>query len=94
MAARAPLTVDDLWPRDLENRYRIYAIVGDDRTVIAAAPDAGGVGMALITLHEDQKTIGRRLADLGRIGVMDMCPGGVIGPKGEWIVQPYDRRPA
>lgn len=85
---------DDIYPRDAENRYRIYAVVGDDRKILATAPDSGGVGAALITIHEDQKSIGRRLADLGRIGVLDTMPGGNISPRGEWIVQPYDRSPA
>lgn len=89
-----PHDMDDVYPRDAEHRFRVYAIVGGDRDVIACARDAGGVGMALVTIHEDQKSIGRRLADLGRIGVLDVMPGGVSSPRGEWVVQPYDRSPA
>lgn len=87
-------SIEDLWPRTPEFRYRIYAIVGGDREILATSPTACGVGMALITIHEDQKAIGRRLADLGRIGVLDVLPGGKQSPRGEWVVQPYDRRPA
>lgn len=88
------IEIDDLYPQDAEHRYRIYGIVGNERTVLAAASTGGGVGAALITLHEDQREIGRRLCDLGRIGVLDTMPGGELSPKGEWVVMPYDRRPA
>lgn len=89
-----PYELDDIYPRDEEHRYRIYAVVGDHRTVLATADSAGGVGLALVQIHEDQKEIGRRLSDYGRIGVLDVLPGGEPHATGEWIVQPYDRRPA
>lgn len=85
---------DDLWPRDEVHRYRIYAVVGEERNVLAATDSAAGVGLALVTLHEDQREIGRRLCDHGRIGVLDVMPGGEPHPRGEWIVPPYDRSPA
>lgn len=88
------MSIDDLWPRDPEHRYRIYAVVGDERTVLAAASTPQGVGLALVTLHEDEVLIGRRLSDLGRIGVLDTMPGGQPGLDGDWIVLPYERRPA
>lgn len=90
------MTEDELYPRDLENRYRIYAIVGHARRILATTSTAGGVGEALVQLHEDQRSLEppRRLADLGRIGVLDVLPDGEPHPKGEWIVMPYDRRPA
>lgn len=87
-------TTEDVYPRDLENRYRIYAVVGASREILATAATASGVGLALITLHDDQRSLGRRLADHGRIGVMDVMPGGEPAAKGEWIVTPWDRRPA
>lgn len=85
---------DHLWPRDERHRYRIYAVVEGDRTVLATTDCAAGVGLALVTIHEDQKSIGRRLCDHGRIGVLDVMPDGRPHPRGEWIVQPYDRSPA
>jgi hypothetical protein len=75
---------DDLWPRDAAHRYRIYARRGRELEVLAAAPDAGGVGQAILTLHDDQKQAGRRLADLGVIGCLD-----VLTP--EWVVLPWER---
>jgi hypothetical protein len=86
------LSDDDLYPRDEEHRYRIYGVIGHQRSILAATPDAGGVGVALITIHEDQKSVGRTLADLGRIGVLDTMPNGRPSAKGEWVVLPYDRR--
>lgn len=74
----------DPYPRDPENRYRLYVRVGDRLEVIATAPDAGGLGCAIVTIHDDQRTVGRRLADLGRVGVLDAVAG-------EWIVLPWDR---
>lgn len=94
---RQPITttVDELWPRDAEHRFRIYAVVGDERTVLAATGTAGGIGEALVTLNEDQHAIGRRLVDLGRIAVLDVLPTDrKYRATGEWIVSPYDRRPA
>lgn len=82
---------DKLWPRDEEHRYRVYARKGDDLTVLFATPDAGGVGVGLITFHDDLKSVDRTLADEGRIGVFDTMPGGELSPKGEWIVKPWDR---
>lgn len=86
---------DELWPRVPEYRYRVYAVRSGGRTsraleemeVLAAAPDAGGLGQAILTLHEDEKAAGRKLSDRGRIGVLDV----LAGPKGEWIVLPWDR---
>lgn len=79
---------DALYPRDADHRYRIYARRGRELEILASAPDAGGVGQALITLHEDEKEAGRRLADRGTIGVLDVMAGG---PTGEWIVLPWER---
>ncbi len=85
------MTTDELWPRDAQNRYRVYAVVGDERTILCTASTAAGIGLAFVTLHEDQREIGRNLSDLGRIGVLDTMPGGEPHPTGEWIVLPYDR---
>lgn len=97
MAARLTFTIDhdDLWPRDAEHRYRIYAIRGagrsaTDREVLCATATPEGIGAALVQLHEDEKAAGRRLADRGRIGVLDVLGGE--GAAGDWIVLPWDRR--
>ena len=85
------IDIDSVWPRTEEYRFRLYAVVGDERDVLAAAADMEGIGCAIATLHDDQKLIGRRLDDLGRIGILDVMPGGNPAPAGEWIVTPYDR---
>lgn len=87
---------DELWPRDLEHRYRLVVVKGPQGypEVLAAAPDPGGLGLAIITLHEDAKADGRRLIDEGRVGVLDVMPGGERSSKGEWIVLPWDRAPS
>jgi len=79
------MTIDDLYPRDERERYRIYAVRGDEREILATAADAGGVGQALITMHEDCKEVDMRLADLGTIGVLDAV-------EGEWVVLPWGRK--
>lgn len=75
---------DSLWPRVPLFRYRIYARVGRELTVLAACPEPGGIGAALVQIHDDQKSIGRRLADLGTIGVLDVI-------EGDWVVLPWGR---
>lgn len=86
------MTTDDVYPRDAENRYRIYALLGlGDLVILATAPDAGGVGQAILTLHEDQRNAGGTLGDLGRLGVLDTMPEGKPSRSGEWIVCPFDR---
>lgn len=97
MAAAVTFEIEheDLWPRDAEHRYRIYAVRGagrsyEDREVLCATASPEGIGAALVQLHEDEKAAGRRLADRGRIGVLDVL-GGDDG-KGDWIVLPWDRR--
>lgn len=84
---------DALWPRDEEHRFRIYAVAGDNMKVLAATPTAEGIGTALFTLHEDAKQDGRRLADEGRIGVLDVLAADAhnVHPRGDWIVLPWDR---
>lgn len=81
------IDVDDLWPRDEEHRYRLYARVGRRLDVLAASDSTAGIGLAISTIHDDQKQAGRRLADLGQIGVMDV----LAGARGEWIVLPFNR---
>lgn len=85
------LDVDVLYPRDAAHRYRIYGRVGDRLDVLAATDSAGGIGEALVQIHADQKEVGRRLADLGTIGVLDVLPDGPGHPNGEWIVLPWER---
>lgn len=85
---------DELWPRIPEYRYRLVAVVGESRHVLGAAPDPGGLGEMIVQLHEDAKANGTRLADEGRIGVLDVLPDGKPSKTGDWIIQPYDRRPA
>lgn len=82
---------DDIYPRDENHRYRLYAVVGDERKVLAAGPDPG---VMILTLHEDARSAGRRLADEGRIGLLDTMPDGKPSARGVWIIQPWDRHPA
>lgn len=81
---------DDLWPRDEEHRYRLYARRGRRLDVLAAAPTPQGIGLAIVTLHEDELAVGRRLADRGVIGILDVLPDRP-GPTGDWIIPPWTR---
>lgn len=85
------IEIDDIYPRDAAHRYRLYAVVGDERKVLAAGPEPG---VMIVTLHEDARRDGRRLCDEGRIGILDVFPDGKPSPRGEWLIQPWDRRPA
>jgi len=78
------ITHDDLWPRDAEHRYRLYVVRGPEREVLAAAPTMQGIGLAISTIHDDCKQVGRRLADLGKVGILDAI-------EREWILMPFDR---
>jgi hypothetical protein len=71
-------------PRDAEHRYRVYARRGRDLRILAFADSPGGVGVALVQLDEDEREHGRRLVDLGAIGVLDAV-------EGRWIVLPWHR---
>lgn len=91
-AEAAVLTIphDIVWPRDELHRYRLYGRTGRDTlTVLTASPDPGGIGQAIVALHEDAKEVGRVLGDSGQIGVYDVL-GGLTG-RGEWIVLPWSR---
>lgn len=78
---------EDLYPIDEQHRFRIYAVIGHSLNVLATTDSAGGVGQAIVQIHVDQQSIGRRLADLGRIGVLDVI-------ERDWVVLPWDRESA
>lgn len=86
------LTHNDLWPRDNpEYKYRIYRLYLGELEVLAACPDAAGIGVALVTMDDDLKQCDppQRLADAGTIGVLDVMPDGKNGVPGEWIIKPF-----
>lgn len=88
------ITNDDLWPRVPEYRYRLVAVSGqDEMSVLAAAPDAGGLGEAIVQLHEDARETNpdARMYDAGRIGVLDVMPDGEVSPTGEWVILPWPK---
>jgi hypothetical protein len=85
------IQIDVLWPREPAYRYRLYARDDDGLHVLAATDCPEGIGSAIARIHEDQKEVGRRLCDLGVIGVLDVLPGGEPHPKGEWLVLPWPR---
>lgn len=75
---------DALYPRDEAHRYRIYARRGQDELDVLACASARSLGLALLTLDEDERERGRRLVDLGAIGVLDAVAG-------RWIILPWHR---
>jgi len=96
MTADAPdfppvvLTTDDLWPRVPAFRYRIYARrANGELDVLAAAPDAGGIGQAIVTLDNDAGEVGGSLVDEGSLGVLDVMPGGEPSGTGRWLFKPW-----
>lgn len=69
-------------PRCPKERYRIYSVRDGHLTLLATTPDAGGIGVALVTLDEDAREAGGQLSDQGAIGVND-------GLERRWIVDPF-----
>lgn len=82
---------DDLWPRDAEHRYRLYAVRGEEREVLGATDSAGGIGEMIVALDADEGERGRKLYDRGRLGILDVLPDGKPSPAGEWLILPWDR---
>lgn len=78
------LAENDVYPRDEEHRYRIYARTGDGLRVLACAGSPEALGVAIVQLDEDEKERGLRLVDLGAIGVLDAVAG-------RWIILPWHR---
>ena len=72
-----------LYPRDEAHRLRIYARRDQHLTVVAAT-DTDGLGRALLQLDDDERERGRRLVDLGAIGILDAV-------EGRWLIQPWHR---
>lgn len=86
------LEFDHVWPRDEQHRYRVYSVNGNRMEVLAAAPDPEGFGLALATIHADERAAGTEgLRDLGMIGVLDVLDGGPDAP-GNWIIVPFTRK--
>lgn len=88
--ARRPFEIDEdaVYPRDEAHRYRVYARRGRGRSlelvVLACAGSSAALGVALVTLNEDERERGRRLSDLGAIGVLDAVDR-------RWIILPWHR---
>lgn len=74
---------DALYPRDHDHRFRIYGRRGKRLSVIAAT-DPEGLGPALLQLDADERERGRRLVDLGAIGILDAV-------ERHWLVMPWHR---
>lgn len=74
---------DALYPRDDAHRLRVYGRQGETVNVIAAT-NIDGLGRTLIELDNDQREHGRRLVDLGAIGVLDAV-------ERRWLIMPWHR---
>lgn len=84
------LTTDDIWPRDDENRFRLYALAGADLEIVASGPDLGSIGAAFSALLEE----GQFDQDM-TIGVLDTGKepaGGKHFHRGTWLLNPYPTR--
>ena len=76
---------DLIYPRDDENRFRLYALDSGSLNVLATVPSLEAVGTAIAQFREDLREIGATLADLGATGVLDAV-------EREWIINPFPRR--
>lgn len=76
------MNYDDIYPRDELHRYRLYKRTElDGLELLAAAPDAGGIGQAIFTLNEEA---GGQLWLNGRLGILDAILS-------RWIVNPWSK---
>jgi hypothetical protein len=77
---------DDVAPRRLKERYRIYRLRGGELTLVATTGTPGGVGVAAVTLHgEGEFPVGCAC------GVLDALPDGTEDDQpGVWIVNPWE----
>lgn len=78
---------DDLWPRDEEHRFRLYARRGETLKLLAATPTMAGIGTAIEELDRDAQADGGSINDEGVLGVLDV----MAGAKGRWLVLPWQR---
>ena len=78
------LSVDDVWPRTAEYRFRLYARRGRELNVLACSPSMAGIGTAIGQLDEDARADGGRLDDEGQVGVLDAVAR-------RWIVNPWGK---
>jgi hypothetical protein len=76
------LDSDVLYPRNDEERYRLYGLRGKALDVLATCGDLEAVGVAVGQLHEDAKAVGGVFGDSGSFGLLDSVAG-------EWIVNPF-----
>ncbi len=74
---------------DTDERYGLYAFANGELTCIATAPDAEGIGAAIVANDEDEREahgLGAALGDRGRIGIRDRLMR-------RWIVSPFPTSP-
>ncbi len=71
-------------PRTLAERFRLYRVRAGEFSCVASTPDAGGVGLALVTLCAEGE-----IAETDRVGLLDTFPDGKPAPTGRWLVSPF-----
>lgn len=73
------MTIDDVYPRDERERYRIYRLDPDGgRTIVATCGSPEAIGVALVTLAGEGEFDGRP------VGILD-------GVDERWLVNPWAR---
>lgn len=72
-------------PRDAANRFRLYRLTGGDTLqLVATAPNAESLGLAIVTLGAEQEW--ERCA----FGLLDT--NGTDAKPGTWLISPYDAK--
>lgn len=73
---------ENAWPRDEENRYRIYTQAYDVLECVATCPDPESVGRALVTMGRE--------GQLSRVCIGILDTHGQDEEAGEWLINPFD----
>jgi hypothetical protein len=80
------VTTDEMWPRDEEHRFRLYAARGEVLRIVAASPDLEGVGSAFARLVAEEEFEAE-----DSVGVMDSL-AHPVERRGTWLVNPFASR--
>ena len=75
------MRTDEVWPRDEEHRFRLYARRGEVLRIVAAGPSLESVGVAFAQAIWEEE-----FSREDSVGVLDVRPHL---ESGSWLVSPF-----